>query len=40
MTSEPGRVVLATDDAEPDKVGLDPKHLYIDRTPDDNTKKL
>ena len=40
LTSEVGRVVLETEDAEPDKVELDPKHLYIDRTPDDNTKKL
>ncbi|MBB6050304.1 ABC transporter permease/M1 family aminopeptidase [Armatimonas rosea] len=40
VTSEPGRVVLETDSAEPDKVEVDPQHLYIDRTLDDNTKKL
>lgn len=40
VTDEPGHVVLETDGSEPDKVELDPKHLYIDRTLDDNTKKL
>ena len=40
VTSEPGRIVLETTGDEPDKVELDPKHLYIDRTLDDNTKKL
>ena len=40
VTSEPGRIVLETEGDEPDKVELDPKHLYIDRTLDDNTKKL
>ena len=40
VTSEPGRIVLESESAEPDKVEIDTKHLYIDRTLDDNTKKL
>ena len=40
VTNEPGRVVLETDKAKPDKVEMDTKHLYIDRNSDDNTKKL
>ena len=40
VTSKPNRVVLETDGDDPDKVEIDPKRLYIDRTPEDNSKKL
>jgi hypothetical protein len=40
VTSELGGVVIETLEAEPDKMKLDPKHLFIHRMLDDNTKKL
>lgn len=35
-----GEAIVETEEGEPTKVELDPKHLYIDRTQEDNHKKL
>ena len=40
VTNAGGKAVLETEGSEPTKVELDPKHLLIDRTLDDNSKGL
>jgi hypothetical protein len=39
MTSGPGTYTFTVDEA-PDKAGIDPFLLLIDRIPDDNTKNV